>query len=111
MGYASIAGRARTDPKQPQAHGICDRCGFRYNLVDLVWQMEWRGNDLTNIRLRVCKLTCLDVPFQLNRPLYLPPDPEPVDQPRTEPFAIDEASSGWDNSNEFWDQGNPLWIQ
>lgn len=72
--------------------------------------MAWRGNDLVNIRLLVCK-DCYDTPFQLNRPLYLPPDPEPVDQPRPENFAIDEAGpQGWDDSNEFWDQGLP-WQQ
>ena len=40
MGYASQAGRARTDASNPQAHAICDRCGFRYNHVDLRWQFE-----------------------------------------------------------------------
>ena len=106
MGYASIAGRARTDPRAPQAHGICDRCGFRYNLVDLVWQHAWRGNDYINTRFRVCTVTCLDAPFQLNRPLILPPDPPPVDQPRVEAFAIDEAGpESWDGANEYWDGG------
>lgn len=104
MGFASIAGRTKVNPRAPDAFGVCDRCGIWYNLKNLVWQFEWRGNDLVNIRLRVCKVTCLDVPFQLNRPLYLPPDPDPVDQPRTEPFAVDEASpAGWDNSADYWD--------
>lgn len=106
MGYASIAGRARTNPTSPEAHGICDRCGFRFNLVDLVWQHEWRGNDLVDIRLRVCKPTCLDIPFELDRPLYLPPDPTPVDQPRVEAFAVDEGYVAWDQSDENWDEGN-----
>lgn len=107
MGYASISGRARTNPRAPSAFGVCDRCGIWYNLKDLVWQNEWRGNELVNIRLRVCTVTCLDVPFQLNRPLLLPPDPPPVDQPRTEPFAIDEGLEAWDQPNEFWDQSIP----
>lgn len=106
MAYASISGRAKIDPKNPRAFGVCDRCGLWYNLHDLVWQHEWRGNDLVDIRLRVCTLTCLDVPFELDRPLYLPPDPPPVDQPRVETFAIDEAGPQvWDGSDEFWDSG------
>jgi hypothetical protein len=106
MSYASIAGRAKVDPKNPCAFGVCGRCGIWYNLKDLVWQYEWRGNDLVNIQLRVCTLTCLDVPFQNNRPLYLPPDPPPVFQPRVETFAVDEAGPlVWDGSGEYWDSG------
>jgi hypothetical protein len=106
MSYASRSGRAKTNPRSPRAFGVCDRCGFWYNLNELVWQHEWRGNDLVDIRVRVCKLTCLDVPFQLNRPLYLPPDPEPVDQPRVEAFAaIESGPQAWDQSGEFWDSG------
>lgn len=107
MAYASRSGRAKTDPKAPRAHGICDRCGFRYNLQDLVWQYAWRGNDYVNTQKRVCKVTCLDVPFQLNRPLYLPPDPPPVFQPRIEPFTVDEGVEEWDQSTEYWDQSQP----
>ena len=109
MSYASISGRAKTDPKNPVAFGVCDRCGIWYNLNELVWQHAWRGNDLVDIRLRVCKFTCLDVPFQLNRPLYLPPDPAPVDQPRVEAFALDEDYAGWDQSNNYWDTNPPTW--
>lgn len=109
MGYASISGRAKTDPKNPNAFGVCDRCGFWYNLKDLVWQHAWRGNELVNIQRRVCTVTCLDVPFQLNRPLNLPPDPLPVDQPRIEQFAIDEQYLGWDQPNEFWEGPPPDW--
>lgn len=107
MGYASIAGRAHVNIRAPSAFGVCDRCGIWYNLKNLVWQHEWRGNDFVNIRLRVCKVTCLDVPFQLNRPLYLPADPPPVDEPRSESFAIDEGLEAWDQPNEFWDQSIP----
>lgn len=118
MAYASISGRARTDPKNPKAFGVCDRDGFWYNLEDLVWQFEFRGNDLTNTCFRVCR-RCLDIPFELNRPLYLPPDPPPVDQPRVEAFAIDEQGpNDWDSPNiyyqpqENWDEGNgPNWDQ
>lgn len=118
MGWSSLSGRARVDPKNPKAFGVCDRCGIWYNLENLVWQYEYRGNDLVNIQLRVCTLTCLDVPFQNDRPLYIPPDPPPVDQPRIESFAVDEQGPNvWDSSNiyyqpaEDWDGGGPDWDQ
>lgn len=106
MSYASISGRARTNPKAPCAFGICDRCGFTYNLQDLVWQMEWRGNELMRTGYRVCTFTCLDVPFELNRPLYLPPDPPPVDQPRPGNMAMQENEGQlWDSPGLYWDSG------
>lgn len=93
MGYASKVGRATTDPDSPSAHGICDRCGFRYLHRDLVWQYSYRGNALTNIRILVCTQTCLDVPFEFNKPIILPPDPLPIKDPRPEFFASDEDSN------------------
>jgi len=90
MGYASRSGRARTSVSRPQAHAICDRCGFRYNHVDLSWQFEWRGTALKNIRILVCR-RCLDIPQENLRAIVVPPDPLPVVQPRTEPFEEDEA--------------------
>jgi hypothetical protein len=106
MAYASIAGRAHTDPSRPRAQGVCQRCGMWYQLDDLVYQYAWRGNDLVNIQLRVCTRTCLDIPFQCDRPLYIPPDPPPVDQPRIETFALDEEGpQTWDGENEYWDSG------
>ena len=106
MSYASRSGRARTNPQRPSAQAVCDRCGMWYQLRDLVFQHEWRGNELVDIRVRVCTRTCLDVPFQLNRPLLLPPDPVPVDQPRVEAFdVIESGPQDWDQPGLFWDQG------
>lgn len=85
MGYASQSGRARTSPSNPQAHAICDRCGFRYNHVDLQWQMDWRGSSLQNIRLLVCN-TCLDTPQNQLRAVTLPADPMPISNPRVQDF-------------------------
>lgn len=85
MGYASISGRARTSARNPQAYGVCDRCGFWYNLVDLKWQYQWAGNNLINLQLRVCD-TCLDVPQEQLRAIVIPADPVPVYQPRPENF-------------------------
>lgn len=87
MGYASISGRARTSATSPQAHAICDRCGFRYQRVDLQWQYDWRGASLQNIRLLVCN-TCLDTPQEQLRAIVVPADPVPIDQPRVQDFVI-----------------------
>lgn len=89
MSYASKAGRARVSAKNPQAFGVCDRCGLWDNLVRLDWQYEWRGTSLQNIWLRVCK-HCLDVPQEQLRAIQIPADPTPVWQPRVENFDADE---------------------
>ena len=78
MAYMGGNPRARVNPSHPEEWAICDLCGILRNHVDLAWQYEWRGNDLTNTWFLVCKDTCLDKPFQLDRPRILPPDPEPV---------------------------------
>lgn len=85
MGYASQAGRARTNAANPQAHAICDRCGFRYNFVDLMWQFEWRGATLQNIKILVCN-SCLDRPQENIRAIVLPADPTPIVNARVEDF-------------------------
>ena len=90
MGYASQAGRARTSSKNPQAHAICDKCGFRYNHVDLAWQFQWGGASLINQRILVCR-PCNDIPQNQLRAIVLPADPVPVMNPRTEPYASDET--------------------
>jgi len=85
MGYASRAGRARTNAANPQAHAICDRCGFRYNFVDLTWQFEWRGATLQNIKILVCN-TCLDTPQENVRAIVIPADPTPIVNARVQDF-------------------------
>jgi hypothetical protein len=85
MGYASQSGRARTSARNPQAHAICDRCGFRYNHVDLRWQYDWRGASLMNIRLLVCD-PCYDKPQSQLRAIVVPADPMPINQPRIQDF-------------------------
>ena len=106
-----FTGRARVNPSSPEAFAVCDRCNFWYNHVDLQWQTEWRGDKLQNIRILVCQ-RCLDVPFELNRPLHLPPDPPPVRDARPENFYVDEAGAGgvlaepanyWDEPGASWD--------
>lgn len=85
MAYASQSGRARTSSSSPQAHAICDRCGFRYNHVDLQWQYDWRGAALQNVRILVCN-SCVDVPQEQLRAIVVPADPIPIMQPRVQDF-------------------------
>jgi hypothetical protein len=92
MGYASQAGRAKTSATNPQAHAICDRCGFRYNHVNLRWQYDWRGTSLQNIRLLVCD-TCYDEPQQQLRAILIPADPVPIVNPRIQDFVTAETNT------------------
>jgi hypothetical protein len=92
MAYASQAGRARTSASSPQAHAICDRCGFRYNLVNLNWQFDWRGTSLQNVKLLVCK-SCYDEPQEQLRAIVIPADPVPVANPRIQDFVTAEQDT------------------
>lgn len=83
-------GRARVDPQNPQAFAVCDRCRMLMNHVDLVWQYEWQGNRLVNLRLLVCE-RCLDKPHEFTRPAILPPDPVPIPYPRPDDYAQAEG--------------------
>lgn len=80
-------GRARVSARSPEAHGICDRCGFRYLLKDLQWQYQWAGVKLQNLRLLVCTTNCLDNPQPAIKSLIIPPDPLPVLNPRPEAYS------------------------
>lgn len=84
-------GRARVDTSRPSAFGVCDRCGFLYNLRSLRWQFDYAGVSLINQRILVCQ-TCLDVPQQQKRPVILPADPLPVPNARVEPYYQDETN-------------------
>lgn len=92
MAYASRSGRARTSAKSPQAHAICDRCGFRYNHVNLKWQFDWSGASLVNRRMLVCN-SCYDEPQQQLRAIVIPADPVPIQNPRIEYFVNAETNN------------------
>jgi len=83
-------GRAAVDPTRPRAWATCDRCGFLYNHHRLRWQFDFRGRQLANLRLLVCE-TCYDTPQNQLRPVILPPDPVPIENPRPEPYDADET--------------------
>lgn len=90
MAYASQSGRARTSASNPQAHAICDRCGFRYNWVDLRWQYDWRGATMQNIKILVCK-PCYDKPQEQLRAIVVPADPTPIVNARVQDFVTAET--------------------
>lgn len=91
MSYASQAGRARVNARNPQAQSLCQRCGIWHNFVDLQWQHDWRGNALQNTRLLVCH-NCLDRPQEQLRAIVVPADPLPVPFSIVEPFVYDETT-------------------
>ena len=102
MAYASQSGRAFTDPSNPRAFGVCDRCAIWYNHDRLRWQYDWAGASIINKRILVCD-TCYDNPQEQLRAIVLPADPVPVMNPRVEPYAWDEIDrrqvSGYDTTN------------
>jgi hypothetical protein len=108
MAYASRSGRARTNASAPEAHAICDRCGFRYNHVDLRWQFDWAGSALINKRLLVCR-KCLDIPQEQLRAIMIPADPVPIQNPRIEYFAQYETDrrTTSDGSIRVTEDSNP----
>jgi len=85
MAYASQSGRAKTSASNPQAHAICDKCGFRFNRVALRWQMDWAGAALINKRMLVCN-PCYDKPQSQLRSIVIPADPTPIINPRVQDF-------------------------
>lgn len=82
-------GRASISQTNPQALAICDRCGFRYNHIDLSWQFQWRGTKLQNIQILVCQ-DCLDIPQEQLRVIIIPPDPIPIMNARPENYVQDD---------------------
>lgn len=79
-------GNAQISARAPRALGVCQRCGFLFNLDELQWQFDWQqGPRLKNLRIKVCR-TCLDVPQENGRTIVLPPDPVPVAYPLPEDY-------------------------
>lgn len=80
-------GRGRVNSRNPSALAVCDFCGFTYNRSDLVWQYQWSGVKLQNLRFLVCTRTCKDIPQIQLKTIIIPPDPLPVYNPRPEQYA------------------------
>lgn len=85
MGY-NPHGHARINPRHPRALGICQRCGFQYQRVELRNQTEYQGLDLQQTGTWVCP-DCWDIPNENLKAIVLPPDPMPVYLPFPEPYS------------------------
>lgn len=91
-------GRARVSARNPRAFGICDRCGFLYNHVNLQWQYDWAGASLINKRILVCD-ECLDTPQQQLRAIVVPADPVPILNPRVQDYVTAETNYRYTQGN------------
>jgi hypothetical protein len=83
--YGNLRARPKysVDPENPNALGVCDRCGFLYNHKKLSRVVEWQGKHLRSIALLVCE-TCLDK--QQLHTILIPNDPVPIMDPRPEQY-------------------------
>jgi hypothetical protein len=100
-------GRVLVSATTPRAQAVCDRCGFWWNHDQLQFQYEWNATSLYNTGALVCR-SCLDRPNQQLRTIILPPDPLPVLDARTEPFAKDElgptvSQIAWHAARGAWE--------
>jgi len=82
-------GRAEVDTSSPRSFGVCDRCGFLYNLENLNWQWQYAGVGTVNLGILVCSRCLDDLQPQLTATI-LPPDPEPIFNARPEYYSVDE---------------------
>lgn len=85
------------DENSPSALGICDKSGFVFRRIDMVKQMEWRGNALVWTGFIVGK-PFVDTPNAQLRPPMLPPDPVPVQNPRLQ----QPTTVTWSNQSTPW---------
>lgn len=81
--------RARTSTSRPAAWGTSDRNGHVGNLERMVWQSDWRGSDIVNLRILVHPDE-LDKPQRQLGTFIVPPDPVSVMNARPEQYAIEE---------------------
>lgn len=111
-------GRARVSMRSPKAFGICDSCGFTFQLAELAPQPFYAGPRIQLKNFLKCK-TCLDIPNPAVKSITIPPDPLPVLNPRPEQYAVTvpnfiSTESGVnitteDGNNLIWeDQTTPL---
>ena len=90
MSYASTSGRARTSARNPRSFAVCHRCGTWYNRIDLQFQRAWRGAQIQDLYILVCK-QCYDIPNEQLRAITLPAAPVPIYYPSVEDFDTAET--------------------
>ena len=83
--------RARTNATAPEAWATSDRNGMIYNHPDLVWQHQWAGTQLINLRVLVGRDE-YDTPNRQLGTIILPPDPVSIVNARPEPYAVEEQT-------------------
>lgn len=105
-------GRARVSPRSPSAHGICQRCGFRYLRNQLRNQVQWQGLQLQPLNIYVCH-TCYDRPSPFLKTIILPPDPIAIPLSFPEPFNAEVPSYMRTTTGLMLtlDDGTPLTMQ
>ncbi len=90
------------DEDHPRGLGICDGSGFVFRRIDLIRQMEWRGERLIWTGFYVGR-PFLDVPNPQNIPPILQPDPIPLFEPRLPQGTL----ITWETITQpFWEQIN-----
>jgi hypothetical protein len=93
MAYASRSGRARVSSSNPEAFGVCQRCGFWYQRRVLRNQMAWRGATLLPTWVFVCE-RCNDTPQEQDRAFIPPADPVPIQLALPEDFSVANSVMG-----------------
>ncbi len=83
--------RTSTNTRSPRAWGTCDRSGFITNHEKLVWQYDWRGTQLVNLRVLVAP-DMLDKPQRQLGTIILPPDPVSIINARPEQYSVEEQT-------------------
>ena len=84
-------GHAKVSTRNPRAQAVCDRCGFNYQHNQLVWDVQWAGQKLQNLRQLVCR-KCKDIPQTQLKTIIIPPDPLPILNARPENYGAEVTS-------------------
>jgi hypothetical protein len=108
MSLGNYAGRARLSLHAPSAQSECDRCGVWWNLDALAKQFQWQGASLAWTGYLVCP-KCLDIPFEQQKVLILPPDPVPRVNPRPSFDTTGFAIAGFPTPTSPQNQGMTQW--
>lgn len=77
MTWRHLYGKSNPNPVNPETTGVCNRCGFLFELSKLKYQLRRAGTSIIKTNLRVCS-KCRDDIENFTAPVVLPPDPLPV---------------------------------
>jgi hypothetical protein len=84
--------RATENPLNPEARGICDRCGMVHDHNALRPQTRQGPGSVKTSLLLVCP-GCYDLLIPWMRTFWVPQDPPNIAFPSPEAYTIDEAGS------------------